>query len=106
MAVGYPMVSASSAFRYKLCSSVQGSVMGPYLFLLIPNLVLLSVSALTPMIKVISYADDTTILYPINKATVPSDLDSFQEILHAVAGCYSSMGLRLNVDKTQVICFR
>jgi len=83
----------------------QGSVMGPFLFIIYLNVLLKFSNSLSPKLRLISYADDSTILFKTNKQSLVSDLSLLSGFLDQILNCFDFLGLALNVKKTQVLAF-
>jgi len=83
----------------------QGSVLGPFLFVVYLNIMLSVSNGLNPDLKVISFADDTTILFRVHGQRVSEDLMVFDRLLSKILDIFDYLKLALNVKKTQVILF-
>lgn len=85
--------------------TAQGSVLGPYVFLILINFVLLSIKKHTSA-RVIAFADDTSALFRLD----PDDLDAgvrrVSEQVDEIIRIFGLFGLRVNADKTGVVLFR
>lgn len=83
----------------------QGSALGPLLFILYVNVLLDRLNSL-PHIKSICYADDLVIGARIGKKSVSSDIRALEEALMEAKLIYDSLGLVLNVSKTEAVLFK
>ena len=92
--------NVKSSFLRVTSGVPQGSLLGPYLFLLMVH----DISPSHPSSNLIQYADDTTVVCPIKPS---SDLDTLisHEMSH-MENWSASNGFKLNASKTQVLIIR
>ena len=86
----------SSSLRSVNSGVPQGSILGPFLFILTVN----DMPASIPD-KVVSYADDTTVLKVIKN----NNFDT-TELTKLMSNWFSANGLSLNTSKTETVIFR
>lgn len=67
---------------------------------------LLSSNRLSPDLRVISYADDTSVLFRVRKDFLAFDISRLNVYLEEILSYFDSLKLSINVNKTQVIAFR
>ena len=86
----------------------QGSVLGPLLFLFFIDVILVHVNSLSDNLRAVAFADDTTLLFRLNKREpdLSSDLSSINSALLRVAEAFDALHLSVNPTKTQAILFR
>ena len=83
----------------------QGSVLGPYVFIILVNYVLLAIGRQTSC-KVITYADDTTLLFRLSPSRVAEEAREIGSLLDSLVEAFNTFGLNVNTEKTGVTLFR
>ena len=81
----------------------QGSVLGPYIFIFYINFVLKLMKLKCPDLKIITYADDTTLLYPVDKYQPEICIHKFNSSIDTCLSLFSSFQLVVNVSKTKCL---
>ena len=95
------VVNGSSSSSLLVSSGVpQGSILGPFLFLIYVNG--LTNLHFSPLTHIILYADDILIFKPISS---PADMSSFQSDLDLISSWLSSHFLQINSSKSKYIFF-
>lgn len=84
----------------------QGSVLGPHLFIVYINTLLSLIERNCPGIQIVTYADDTTLLFRINKHQPNDCIDALNTHLSYVYSLFSSVKLSINPSKTKLILFK
>lgn len=84
----------------------QGSVLGPFLFIYYFNALLILIDKNCPGLHAVTYADDTTLLYTINKTKVAASITQLNVYLAYVHDLFGSLKLRVNAQKTRVVLFK
>jgi Reverse transcriptase (RNA-dependent DNA polymerase) len=83
----------------------QGSVLGPYMFIVLMNFILLKIAQIT-VCKTIVYADDTTLLFRIDpSSTLQSDTQNALTQVEKVIAAFNLFGLCVNASKTCITLF-
>lgn len=83
----------------------QGSINGPYMFIIFMNFILISLKKLTSC-KIIAYADDTSLLFRIPKTDAQQHAElALGEVENAI-GVFEKFGLKVNKSKTALTLFR
>ena len=84
----------------------QGPVLGPFCFILYINVVLFAINRMSPKIRAVSFADDTSVLFKVCKETVRQDVDAINETLVRLSTAFSALRLTLNASKTKLVVFK
>lgn len=84
----------------------QGSVLGPYLFILFINSLLILIERACPSVRVITYADDTTLLFQIDKQSPQSSIAAINCHISRTLQLFNSFLLAINVSKTKLVIFK
>lgn len=84
----------------------QGSVLGPYLFIIYLNFLIIHIQTNFPEISISVYADDTTILIPIDKNCLKISIHRANEVCTFIKHLYDAFKLSINVSKTKCILFK
>jgi len=96
----------SSSARLVNIGLAQGSVLGPFLFIVYLNVILLAANAMSTDLRLVSYADDTSILFRLGKDSRDCGVDTLNSHLNLILSYFDFLRLSINVNKTQVIAFR
>ena len=83
----------------------QGSVIGSFMFIVYMNFILQKIRS-TGAGEVITYADDTSILYEANPLDLTGELDRISGKIDKVVGVFDKFGFKVNERKTDAILFR
>lgn len=83
----------------------QGSILGPFMFIILINFILLEASR-GYSCKTIAYADDTSLLFRIRKAEIQSDVQKALAEVEKIITSFEKYGLVINAGKTGVVLFR
>lgn len=97
---------AKSAERGVSLGVPQGSVLGPYLFILYLNPLLQLIEARCQGVRVITFADDTTILFKISKTHTQECIDTFNSYITTIQALFRRFLLKVNSSKTKILVFR
>ncbi|HXB13244.1 MAG TPA: reverse transcriptase family protein [Bacteroidia bacterium] len=84
----------------------QGSVLGPFLFIIYINSILTLIQSKCPGTKVVTYADDTTILFKIDKQCPDLSIITFNEHIGFIHNLFTRLRLAINVSKTKCLLFK
>lgn len=84
----------------------QGTVLGPLCFIVYINLALSAISDTSTKHRVISYADDTSVLFHVSKEATVFDIQRVNLGLRTMSSAFSSLQLGLNVTKTKLVVFK
>jgi len=77
----------------------------PLIFLIYVNHIL-NISCSSTYCRIISFADDTTVLLPLPKNNISSAVISGNSLLNTVFDAFTSLDLAFNAQKTKVLVFR
>ena len=83
----------------------QGTVLGPSLFLLYVNHILL-LSCSGGSSRIIAFADDTSVLFPLQKGRLNFKIADCNTTLNDLFEAFTSLRLALNPTKTKLMFFR
>lgn len=84
----------------------QGSVLGPFIFIFYLNALLILIERNCPCLHIVTYADDTTLLYSIDKSDVSGGIAKLNEYLAYVHDLFCSLRLAVNAHKTRMVLFK
>lgn len=95
-----------SSARPFLLGVPQGSVLGPYLFIFYINSLLMLIRHKSVGVCATTYADDTTLLFRIDKEDPEASIKEVNAHISYVFSLFKSFFLAVNVAKTQIIIFK
>lgn len=85
----------------------QGSVLGPFIFIVYKNFIELGYQRLgLDRCRQIVYADDTTLLFRVSPDTLNESLEAALDGVRLAVGLFSRLGLVVNSTKTSLVLFR
>lgn len=84
----------------------QGSVLGPYIFIFYINMLLALGERDCPGVKIVAYADDTTVLYRIKNRTRSEDVGSLMKYISHIYTLFDKFRLSVNTNKTKIVVFK
>lgn len=84
----------------------QGSVLGPFIFIYYLNALLTLIERNCPNLHIVTYADDTTLLYPIKKNEIANSITELNDYLSYVHNLFRVLRLSINVQKTRMVLFK
>ena len=85
--------------------AAQGSIIGPFVFIILMNFVLRRINELN-LCKTICYADDTSLIYTCSRNHLQRDIDNALKSTEIIIKTFEKFGLRVNSQKTNIIIFR
>lgn len=83
----------------------QGSILGPFMFIILFNFVLLKISAVGCG-KAIAYADDTSLLFRVRPTSLQHDIQTALAKVEDMIGTFEKFGFVINAKKTNISLFR
>ena len=83
----------------------QGSILGPFMFIILINFILLKICS-GNFCKTVAYADDTSLLFRISPAAVEDDTLAALANVERAVKIFEKFGLTINAGKTAVVLFR
>ena len=93
--------TSTSSNRMVSMGVPQGSVLGPYIFVIYINFLLQYISRETSL-HAICYADDTTLLLPVSRSGLAANFSLFSSDLTKLLSVFEGLRLVLNVEQVSV----
>lgn len=95
----------SSQWELVRIGTPQGSVLGPFMFILYMNFIILSIQGAVQCRSIV-YADDTTLLFRVNPRHLNDDLRVATSGVKSAMSQFEKLGLVVNAKKTLFVLFR
>lgn len=100
-------ISGTASCKRRLTLGVpQGSVLGPFLFIIYIDSVLQSIVKHCTGSHVVAYADDTTILFQLSKQLWQEQIGILNHYIFYINSLFRSRLLAINAGKTRLVVFK
>ena len=94
-----------SAWKEVNIGTPQGSLLGPFMFIILMNFILIKIEA-GNYCRTIAYADDTTLLFRIDPAEAHHEIQEALVKVEGIVRLFARHGLAINANKTNITLFR
>lgn len=84
----------------------QGSVLGPFIFIFYLNSLLVLIEKKCQGVKVVTYADDTSVLFQLNRLWLAKCKATLENYISYISSLFTTFKLALNVSKTKAVFFK
>ena len=94
-----------SEWQEVVIGTPQGSILGPFMFLVLINFILLKIAA-GDFCRTVTYADDTSLLFRIRPQVAQDDICAALKRVEDVVKIFERFRLVINASKTNITLFR